>query len=550
MTESKTSRLAQAVVWAILICTWLVQALTAPHSLDADAVAYLNISYKCLSGNWHALVNGYWSPGFPFLLAMCIKIFGVGPIHEPLTIRLFAFASLIAALISFEYFLSSFFQYRKKRAVEGSPAFAGSLSDNTIRLLGYVLFFWITTFLTTPYLEQPDILVFAVYLIASALCMQLGTSGGSWWRYALLGAVLGLAYLIKAVNFPLAPTFMAALLLRQDWKRALPKVLLTAFVFAAVSAPFIFELSKSKGRLTYGDAGAVNYRHIMGMDGEDAPPPLVPSPAAAPHASEYTRIIELGAYPPWADPSVYYRGTPVHFDLRRQLNRIHVVLHYYFELYLGILGAMVTGLLILVVWGQDAWGFTKRLFGLPVLWLPALAGLGLYALLRVEGRMLAGFTIGLAAAWMTAVRLDETEGARRTMRSVALAVSVLLMSQIAMKAGHDVVAYRANAKFPDWEVATSLRGMGIKPGDRVSYMGMALGDNAWAHLGRVTISAEIPEEDTLTFWAADRAERMDATKWLAGTGALALVTRDVPGTAISMGWRRVGDTNYFILDLR
>jgi len=63
--------------------TWLVQALTAPNFIDADAVGYLDISYSCLSGNWHALVNGYWSPGLPFLLALWIKLFRVGPFREP-----------------------------------------------------------------------------------------------------------------------------------------------------------------------------------------------------------------------------------------------------------------------------------------------------------------------------------------------------------------------------------------------------------------------------------------------------------------------------------
>ena len=80
-------------------------------------------------------------------------------------------------------------------------------------------------------------------------------------------------------------------------------------------------------------------------------------------------------------------------------------------------------------------------------------------------------------------------------------------------------------------------------------MGDALSDHAWAHMARVKLSAEITDEDTLGFWAADQAERAEAVKWLAATGAKALVTRGVPSTAVSMGWRRVGDTEYYILML-
>ena len=95
-----------------------------------------------------------------------------------------------------------------------------------------------------------------------------------------------------------------------------------------------------------------------------------------------------------------------------------------------------------------------------------------------------------------------------------------------------------------------MREMGVEPGERVSYMGYALVDHAWAHLARVKISAEIPEEDTLSFWAADQTERAEATRWLAATGAKVLVTRSVPSTAMSMGWRSVRDTDYYVLVLQ
>src|SRR5580704_17117858 len=157
-------------------------------------------------------------------------------------------------------------------------------------MLGYALFFWISTFLTPPYLEQPDILVFALYLIAAAICMRLTSDSEELWRYALLGVVLGLGYLTKAVMFPLAFSFIAVVALRREWQRVLPKILLATVVFAAVSTPFIFELSKSKGRLTYGDAGVVNYRHIMGMDAEENAALTTPRLVAAPHVEDFTGI--------------------------------------------------------------------------------------------------------------------------------------------------------------------------------------------------------------------------------------------------------------------
>ena len=538
-----------------MLIAWVGQAVAARNPLDADAVSYLDISYSCLNGNWHALVNGYWSPAYPFLLGLWVKIFKVGPFRESVAIHLFAVASLIAALISFEYFLSAFFVYRNNLAEKNGEDLDGLVSDDALRIAGYALFFWITTFLTPPYLEQPDILVLALYLLSSALSMQLVSSAKEWWRYALLGVVLGLGYLSKAVMFPLAFTFIATLLLRRNWRRAIPEALLTLAFFAAVSAPFIFQLSKSKGRLTYGDVGAIAYRHIMGFDTDsNASLPQIPStasarPLAAPHAREFTAILFLGTYPPWSDPSYEYHGAPFRFDLRRQLNRIHVVLRSYFDLYIEQLCALATGFLVLLIWGGRYWEFGRRLLPQTPLWLPSIAGLALYSLLRTEGRMLAGFTIGLFAAAAAALRIATGDSDRKIVRCVVIAVCVVLLSQIVVKIGHQRFASSRNGQSPDGEVATTLREMGVQPGESVSYMGDTLVDHAWAHLARVKIAAEIPQEDVLIFWAADQTERAEALKWLAASGAKVLVTRNVPASAMFMGWQRISSTEYYSLQL-
>jgi hypothetical protein len=110
----------------------------------------------------------------------------------------------MVASASFEFFLSAYFSTEKKPREDVVTGRQGFLAEKDLGLLGYALFFWITTFLTPPYLEQPDILVFILYLIAAGLCLRVVSSTKDWWRYALLGAVLGTAYLVKAVMFPLA----------------------------------------------------------------------------------------------------------------------------------------------------------------------------------------------------------------------------------------------------------------------------------------------------------------------------------------------------------
>ena len=55
---------------------------------------------------------------------------------------------------------------------------------------------------------------------------------------------------------------------------------------------------------------------------------------------------------PSADPSYDFKGAPFQFNFRRQVNRTHVVLHDYFNIYIEKLGVLVCGLLVLFFWGS------------------------------------------------------------------------------------------------------------------------------------------------------------------------------------------------------
>ena len=408
-----------------MLCAWLAQALAARDFATADAISYLDISYSCLAGNWHALVNGWWSPAFPFLLTFWLKIFNPSPFREAVVLHLFSFTSLVMALAVFEYFMRTFLVFRKT-VVADEQDLKQSIPDNWVWIVGYSLFFWISTFLTPPSLEQPDILVSILYLLAAALCMQVVLEPQKWSRYFLLGLVLGAAYLTKSVMFPLAFVFYLALCFYKDRLRILPRLIFSVAIFAAVCSPFVLTLSKSKGRFTFGDVGVMAYRHVMGMDEQPLVPDTKPRPKAAPHIADYSQIIRLGTYPPWSDPSYGYRATPFHFIFARQLNRTHIVLRYYFDLFVMQLGPLLAGLLILFFLG-DRVEFGKRALRLPVLWLPALAGLAFYASMRVDGRFLAGYIVALYAASVASICLPNSMNLQKTMRAIAFAVSFLVI---------------------------------------------------------------------------------------------------------------------------
>ncbi len=82
------------------------------------------------------------------------------------------------------------------------------------------------------------------------------------WRDSRTGV------LVKAVMFPLGFAFIAVLFFGRNRWRPFTKASANDCCFRCRELAFIFALSKSKGRLTYGDVGAVAYRHIMGWDVE------------------------------------------------------------------------------------------------------------------------------------------------------------------------------------------------------------------------------------------------------------------------------------------
>lgn len=533
------------LAWSAMFCCWLIQGVAARHSLDADGVSYLNIVDSCLRGNWHALVNAYWSPGYPFLLTLWFKLFHPSLYYVPLAVRTFGVFSLLVALCCFEYFLWTLLRFRAGYLIhERNPG--RFISDGSIRLAGYALFLWISVYFTPANLDQPDVWVFSLYLLASALCLQLISGKRSWLRFALLGLVLGLAYLVKAVMFPLSFTFFAGLLFYKKTWRSLPKLAWAVAVFAAVTLPFIASLSHDKGRLTYGDVGPIAYRHITDDDGATLSESGL---AAAPHMQDYTRIMFLGTYPPWADPSNAYHGEPTHFHLGKQLNRIHVVWRYYFDWYAVQLGCVLCGFLVLLLTSRDFFGFLAIYFKQVALWFPAVCGFLLYGLVRVDGRFLAGFMIAVFAAAIVSIEFPDDEQASRTGGSVIITVALLLFAQVVVLVGHEAIKLPAS-RYPDWQVVQALNASGVKPGDHVSFMGDALSYHVWAYLGRYSLTGEIPEGDVSTFWASTGPQQREAIDWLARTGAKALVTRNAPPVAVSNGWKNVPNTDYYIFPIQ
>src|SRR6185295_3751390 len=111
-----------------------------------------------------------------------------------------------------------------------------------------------------------------------------------------------------------------------------------------------------------------------------------------------------GTYPVWYDPTYWYEGSVSHFDWRGQLEVVKRAAGSYYELFQewGLQYGLAVALISFYLLSRRARRLVYDLKDQWSLLLPAIGGLGLYALVNVQGRYVASFMVllwlGLFAA--------------------------------------------------------------------------------------------------------------------------------------------------------
>jgi hypothetical protein len=548
-TISKCRRL----LWCAATVTGLLQAWAFRHNVRSDGISYLDIASQCAQGNWHSLVNAYWSPLYPFLLSLVFRVLRPSPYWESTVAHFANFGIFILSFVCFEVFLKELIRSLHKGS--GPTTEGEAMPEWALWLLGDSLFIWSTLLFIHLERVQPDLCVGAMVYLAAALLLRVWTGDSAWITYAGLGAILGLAYLAKAVMFPLAFVFLGCgLLASRPFRRTIPRTALALAVFILVGGPFISALSKQKGRATYGDVGKIAYAELVDgvtryMHWQGGPPgtgiPVHPTRMlrAAPPVFEFEAPI-LGTYPPWHDPSYWYEGVVPRFSLRNQLRAIR----YTIEEYVGILPYMAglfVGFLGMALYAQGRGLSWRTMASYWPIWVPALAALGIYALVYVEARFVVPFLVLIWMALFAGLRFPRSQEAKALVVPLALATVLMLCTGITWLAGRALFRALQPQPFVNWEVAQGLQTFGIRPGDRVGSIGYAL-DGYWAHLARVRIVAEVPLGGRSIFWASDAQTQSEVLADFAEAGAKIVVADQKPSIGSSEGWQEIGATGYFV----
>jgi len=541
--------------WVSAVLLGLLQIWVHRYQVGPDGTSYIEIARRLQHGDYQALLNGYWSPLYPLLLSGAFRILDTGLYWESTVVHFLNFAIYLGSLYCFEIFLKQLLAARKLSGHASGESHPENLRRTWI--WGYLLFLWVSWFWTSPAEVTPDLLVVCVVFLATAALLRIRTSVASWGTFAILGVILGAGYLAKAAMFPIAFVFLvSAFSLARSRKRAELPILISTVTFVAVTAPFLLALSQSKGRITFGDTGKLNYawyvsgapksRHWQGQpSGTGVPVHPTRRVSDTEPLYEFAEPVQ-GSYPPWYDPSYWYEGVKPQFDAKGQLMALYRAANSYLRIWSKYGTMYFVGLAILLLRRRGAgWREAKDSFYL--VWMPTYAALLMYELVHVEPRFVGGFGLVLLAAAFTrlAPPVASAGGGMKLPGFLMIAAPALA---IAWGAIGDIRLVMSPKPFEQWNVAQNLDGSGISPGARVGAIGMGL-DAYWSHLAEVRIIAEIPEHDEGYFANADKPGREKILEKFAELGASALVT-DKPAVAESAdGWQSLGSGHYYVYKL-
>jgi hypothetical protein len=487
------------------------------------------------------------------LLSGAFRLCQAGLFWESTVVHLVNFLLYLFALYCFDIFLSELLAARRVLSEPGDELQA---QHSDWWSWGYLLFLWASWFWIRPAEVTPDLCVACAVFLATAALLRIRRDAADWGTFAALGAILGLGYLAKAAMFPVAFVFLlSAFLLARSGKQSGPRTAIAVAIFVVIAAIFVIPLSQSKGRITFGDSGKINYawyangapkaRHWQGEPvGTGVPVHPTRRVVAGAPVYEFAEPVG-GSYPPWYDPSYWYEGVRPHFDAKGQLMASYRAASGYLRIWSRNGTLYFVGLaLVLMRRGGLRRDRPKQSF--LVVWLPSYAALLMYALVHVEPRFVGSFGLILLAAAFTRVNPKSAPEGRPARLAAALMIFAPAVA-IAWGVMSDAQMLISRQPFEQWRVAEALHDAGISPGTKVGVMGMGL-DAYWAHLAGVRIIAEIPQQEEASFMEADTAGKQAIMAKFSEAGASAVVTENQVAVKSSGGWRQLGNTRYYVFD--
>lgn len=546
--------------WSICLASAGILAVFARHSMNSDGLSYLDLASEALHSGPSALLNGYWSPGYPALLSLALALFRPSPGQEFPLVHFVNFFIFGLTLLAFHFFLRQWLLSHADDAM-------GEQEKKYFVPFAYSTFLWFTLEYIGVGVVTPDLCVAAIVFLAAGITCRLSLPGSSWKRYAALGVILGLGYYAKSAMFPLGLVFLVVLLLYSpSGRRTRPKLLFSLTVFLLMAAPLVTMLSARLGRLSIGDAGRLNYAwYVNGLPRIDldakhtgwvaGSPDIYGSPEHPPRKLiEKPLVLEFdtpikGTSPLWYDPSYWNAGARVRFNLRQQIVALKNTFFDYKDMF-SQTAAFFSGAVVLCILIV----FDKRFSNLPlreswlVIW--PLAAMLMYAFVHVESRFVGGFLV-LLWLWIYGALMFRLP--RRVAAAVCATVAgtlmIVLVVELAIASARSVRDLVQSTP-PDYQkIAVALGNLGLRSEDRLAVVGFQdIFVPYYARYARLRVVAEINSKDE--FWNLSTSELQSVADDLTRIGVKAIVVtsgaehgellnKDRPEFSVLPNWREV-----------
>lgn len=567
MREPNTLRRLERLLIVVSVALAALEAWRWRHEIQPDGVSYLDAGEAFLRGDWKTAVTAYWSPLYSWLLGIGLRLLKPSPAWEFPAAHLVNLLIYLFALVCFRFFWRELYRLSRQRAEAADPK-AAPLPEWAWLVLGYTLFTWAAAEVITVTLVNPDLCASALVYCAAGIVTRIWTGQSGRGRFFVLGVVAGLAYLAKAPMLVFGLVFIgAAALAAGSHRKAVQLAAVSAAALVITAGPFALALSMRMGRFTLGDSWRMNYVwHVSGF----------PSPAGSVANSGKelmrTEVIEGlaivkfddamgGTYPLWYDQTPWMKGIAPRFDLRKQLRALAINAREYYHLLL-YMDAWIAGIAILFCMNGRRPLRLKEVAANWHLLAPALPALAMFSLVHVEPRYVGSSFLLLWAALLGAVRLPCSEQSQKLAGRIAIVMAVIVAAKIgvgtAANAGavaREFLGGQASSPHDAWPVARGLKDLGLRPGDRVAYIGCqapdegASEDFGWGRLARVRVSAQVPCSEVEKFLSAAPSIKARVIESLAQTGARMIVGKTPGGFGSTDGWRSVGKTRYVMLEM-
>jgi len=536
-SKLRSSTLRLALLGAVLITagTGVVQTWNHLGSMNGDGVSYLDIGETVLSGNLAALFNGYWGPLYGVLAATAERMASRAGLPA------FAGAQLLNLAI---FFLNLWLYLRLVSSLVTLPSVV--TFDRTgrfaIHLFASGVFALITAKVNPVSLVTPDLLLSAVYLAAMRLAIGALEDGFSFRGSCGLGLLFGIGYWIKSIAFPMALGWFALLLIVRRRQASVTKyVAAAAFCWVIVVMPLAIGISNRVGHLTISDNGRLNYLWYMNRlpnrlwlgsaDGHGTPVHAPRRILSDPLIVGFDDVMPTATYPLWFDPSHWYKGAIVRFDLQQQLDAIADNLASQRGMWLN--RAMAPFCLIAIagcILGRQYLSRSSLTFLFASSCLPFLILIPVHT----EPRFFTASVLCLLIATAIAAVARYPGVIRRPLgwsgAAGLLTVSCWIVAYTGAIAEQDQSPLRT---------AQALRSLKVLPGEKICLISETSNAATYAKAAQLRVSAQMPLAAYRILTARNiqlPSESFDAFR---SAGCVAVVADLVPGDRIEPGWLQV-----------